>query len=227
MHLLNKSVQRLTIFLATSIAASMPNIAVTDTDVENLYPLDAGYRWTHKVVESSQGNRKTTLQVSRNLELTDIFGSSHTPQLLEDEELPKYVTFVRTDGSGVFSSGSALGDEPPKEWTERRYFIKFPVKVGTTWRFPSHTFLLSTNYPIEVESAIRRTGDSVSVGTSTFDNCIEISSSKLPSPRTSHISIDSVDLYCAGVGLVSTRYEEKSPEESGLLTIELVSLARP
>ncbi len=207
------------------IAVSIPTAGIADGDVGDFYPLDPGYQWTHEVIESSHGNTKTTLQVSRNLEKEDVFGYPHTPQLLEDKELPRYITFVRTDDGGVFSSGSEFGDEPPIERDERRYFIKSPVKVGTTWCFESHTFLLSTNYPVEVEARIRKVGVSVSAGT--FDDCIEISHRKRPSPSTSHISIDWVDLYCNGVGFVSSRYEEKTSDESGLLTMELVAESHP
>jgi len=194
---------------------------------ENFYPLDTGYQWTHQIIEVSHGNAKTTTQVTRNLEEEDIFGHRFTPQRLIGGDLPEYVAYIRVDDDGVFSGGSALGADAPAKNDERTYYIQFPIAVGTTWGRQSHTFLLSENHPVAVEARISKTGVTVTVGAGTFNQCIEISHRKQPSPNTSHISIDWVDFYCSEIGLVSSRYEEKSSTETGSLTMELVAITQP
>ncbi len=165
---------------------------------------------------------KTLLTVS-NLDRAEVFGKTHTPQLLIEEGKPDYIVLVRADESGIYSSGSVSpGGQPRKK--DRPWFY---LQNTGYWTLDSHTFLLSTNTPIKLSCSIAAEGVVLATKAGKIENCVEVKRQGTTTSGSSKVLATTTDMYFADVGFVKSIYVEQWRSEERTVTMELIGYSIP
>lgn len=87
-----------------------------------------------------------------------------------------FIEYIHTDKIGQYVLAiQKSSDVEPKIYESKEYYIKFPIKVGTTWETEESTYLLKAkNIPIDCTNTIETLNDIVTVREGTFENCMRI-----------------------------------------------------
>jgi hypothetical protein len=208
----------------------------------DLFPLESGHRWSYELRTEWEDQR-----VERETRRFETLG--------RDDSLPDGTAFVRrsdagmdywlrADDSGVYrvaSRSMVQAEAQPDE--ARRYVLKAPLAVGTSWSAPTIAYLLQRRqgFPAEVRHSappvpmsyvIEATGEKLETRAGRFEGCLRVqgkASLKLfadPVAGWKDLPLVTTEWYCPGVGLVKMQREEHAGSPmllGGTVTMELLS----
>ena len=236
---------RRTAWMAFSAAAPAAAGGERGGTSAELFPLEAGHRWTYRqVTELEDGGHDVATLVLRTLPGEEYEGRPAFRRRSDDGVL----YWLRREGSGIYrvATRHELQAEPVND-AAPRYVLKEPVAVGTEWQAPTVAYLLkrTQGYPPELRNegkpvamryAIEALQESVIVPAGRFERCVLVRGSgtlKLYADGTAgwrELPITTLEWYCPGPGLVKLERDEpaKSPFLiGGTLRMELQEWERP
>lgn len=189
----------------------------------SLFPLDKGHHWTYRVATELENNTvQHEEQTLSTLGRADLDGQP--AWLRRSDSGANY--WLRSDDSGVYrvASKSDIEDEPKLD-PARRYVLKKPYAVGTTWQSPTTAYLLEhkQDFPREVRYkhpsipmnyVIEALNQKVETTAGKFDGCLRVKGQALiklfvdPVVGWHDIPLTTLEWYCPGVGLVRLERDE-------------------
>lgn len=197
----------------------------------SLFPLDKGHRWTYRVATELENNTtEHEEQTLSTLGRADLDGQQ--TWLRRSDSGANY--WLRSDDSGVYRVASKSDIEAePKLDPARRYVLKRPYAVGTTWQSPTTAYLLEhkREFPIEVRYkhpnipmnyVIDAVNQKVETAAGKFEGCLRVKGLALiklyadPVVGWRDIPLTTLEWYCPSVGLV--RLERDEPGESTFIS---------
>lgn len=207
------------------------------------FPLGEGHHWTYRVTtvtgEGIAAPDRSRL-VIRNRGRDSIDGEAAWRRRSDDGN--EY--WHRSDASGVYrvASRGAL-DEKPRPDAPRRYVLRTPLEVGTSWQAPTVPYVLARTYqrpnalrhvmpPLTMTYRIDALDQTVEVPAGAFTGCLRVQGVAeirlyVDSAREWRlIPMTSLEWYCPDVGLVRLERQEPSPTQlvvGGTVTLELVA----
>ncbi len=206
----------------------------------SLFPLEAGRRWTYDVATE----RESAAVEHEILEMRTLgeerLGDSTAWRRRSDSGVDYW---LRVDASGVYrvAAKSDLDADPVPD-KERRYVLKSPLAVGSSWQAPTTAYLLQrrqefpreirhTHPVIPMSYTIEAVGDAIDTRAGRFDGCVRVKGTAIlvlfadPVSGWTQMPLTTIEWYCPGVGLV--KLERQEPAKSsfiagGRLTMELI-----
>jgi hypothetical protein len=123
-----------------------------------------------------------------------------------------YIQFGHIDKIGLcLFANQAPDDIEPQINKELYYFIKFPIKVGTTWQHKGKPYLLKfikeTNLDLTCTNRIESLDDIVTVPAGTFENCLKIKrwgKRVIEEEKPFWISVEMYEWYAPKVGWIKS-----------------------
>lgn len=207
---------------------------------DSLFPLDAGRRWVYDV--KTEWENAIVEHEAREISAlgTDTLDDGPAWRRRSDSGVEYW---LRADDSGVYRVASKSDiDAAPKPDAQRRYVLKSPVAVGTTWQATTTAYLLQRRqeFPREIRHThpavpmvytIESTSDTVATRAGTFARCVRVRgvaalrlfADPVVGWRDMHLT--TTEWYCPGVGLVKLVREEPAQStflSGGLQTLELL-----
>ncbi len=208
----------------------------------DLFPLDAGHRWTYELRTEWEDQRvERETRVFESLGRDDSLADGKAWLRRSDTGMDYW---LRADDSGVYRVASrSLVQAEPQADEGRRYVLKAPLAVGTQWAASTVAYLLQRRqgFPAEVRHgapavpmnyAIEATGQAVDTRAGHFEGCLRVGGKaalKLfadPVSGWKDLPLLTTEWYCPGVGLVKLQREEPAGSPmllGGTLTMELLS----
>jgi hypothetical protein len=212
-----------------------------------LFPLDAGHRWTYRMASEFENNTsEVETVVLSNLGVDTLPNGAGSAARRRSESGMEY--WLRGDASGIWrvASKSDLMEEPeldPGAEAQRRYVLKAPIQPGTTWQATTTAYLLKrrNEFPPEIRHthpkvpmaySIDALDQKVDTTAGSFSGCVRVKGQatlKLfadPVAGWHDMPLTTLEWYCPGVGLV--KLERTEPANStfligGSLTMQLTS----
>lgn len=193
------------------------------------FPLQAGRSWVYTMHVDVQGaDPETFKSVAVNLVQESVEGTRATPRLYHDGR----VLYYRRDPNGIRTVAFHEPGGAPQRAAGGQYVLKFPIRPGTAWHTPEHTFLLTqrllynrivgVTIPVEIDYAITAVDDTVTVPAGRFRHCVHVTGAAkttvgaLDNTRILPLSVKVEDWFAPGVGLVkSVRSETAGAERTG------------
>jgi hypothetical protein len=195
------------------------------------FPLEKGHQWTYDQTTEWENN---TLE-HETIELTTLGSESLEGSKAWRRRSASGVDYwLRSDDTGIYRVASKSDlDETPKPDAQRRYVLKAPLAVGTSWQATTTAYLLRRRqeFPPEIRHShpsipmtytIAAVGQSVTTRAGEFKDCIKVQGNaqlKLfadPVVGWRDMALTTTEWYCNGVGLV--RLERSEPAQSTFLT---------
>lgn len=208
---------------------------------DSLFPLEAGHRWTYELRSEWENN-----QVERETRVLDTLGAEHLEggRAFRRRSDSGVDYWLRSDASGIYRVATKSDlDEQPKLDKERRYVLKAPFVVGSSWRAGTTAYLLQRRqeFPREIRHShpdvpmnysIEALNETVSVRAGRYEGCLRVKGVAAlrlfadPVAGWKDLPLTTTEWYCPGVGLV--RLERDEPAGSsfligGRLTMELLA----
>jgi hypothetical protein len=195
------------------------------------FPLEQGHQWTYDQTTEWENN---TLE-HETIELATLGSDAFDGGKAWRRRSASGVDYwLRSDETGIYrvASKSDLDDEPKPD-AQRRYVLKAPLAVGTSWQATTTAYLLRRRqeFPPEIRHShpsipmtytIAAVGQSVKTRAGEFKDCIRVQGTaqlKLfadPVVGWRDMPLATTEWYCNGVGLV--RLERSEPAQSTFLT---------
>ena len=222
-------------------AALICSLAGCDTPPPSLsyFPLDAGHRWTYDLkTEWEQEGAEHETRVLSTLG-RDTIESGDAWRRHSDGGADYW---HRIDDTGIYrvASKSELDAEPRPD-AVRRYVLKTPLTVGSSWQAPTTTYLLRrrNEFPREIRHThptvpmiytIDAVGQAVDTRAGRFDDCLRVRGQATvrlfadPVAGWRDMPITTTEWYCKGVGLVRVTRDEPASStflSGGTQTMEL------
>ena len=196
-----------------------------------LFPLEKGHHWTYRVATELENNTVQREEMTLStLGRADLDGQP--TWLRRSDSGANY--WLRSDDSGVYrvASRSDIEDEPQLD-PARRYVLKRPYAVGTTWQSPTTAYLLEykQDFPREVRYkhpiipmnyVIEAVNQKVEAPAGKFDGCLRVKGQAQirlfvdPVVGWRDVPLTTLEWYCPGVGLV--RLERDEPGQSTFIS---------
>jgi hypothetical protein len=205
------------------------------------FPLERGHEWTYSVrteLETQAVTRETL--TLRNLGSETLAGKPawrrHSSSGVD--------YWHRQDDTGVYrvASKSELDAEARPD-AERRYVLKEPLAVGTSWQASTTAYLLRrrSEFPRELRHThpslpmtytIEALAQKVQTPAATFDGCLRVRGEARvrvyadAAAGWRDLPLTTLEWYCPGVGLVRLQRDEPARSaflDGGSLTLELQS----
>lgn len=204
------------------------------------FPLERGHRWVYEQAsewENATGEREPLVLTTLGEE--DLPSGGRAWRRRSDSGVDYW---LRADETGIYrvASKTDLQAEPAPD-TERRYVLKAPLAVGSTWQAMTTAYLLRrnadfppeirhTHKPVLMHYRIAALGQALATRAGRFDDCIRVEGSAViklfadPVVGFKDLPLNTTEWYCKGVGLA--RLERREPAHStflngGTLTLEL------
>ncbi|MFM9916166.1 MAG: hypothetical protein ACKVOX_10200 [Rhizobacter sp.] len=197
----------------------------------SLFPLDKGHHWTYRVATELENNTVQHEEMTLStLGRTDLDGQP--AWLRRSDSGANY--WLRSDDTGVYrvASRSDIEDEPKSD-PARRYVLKRPYAVGTTWQSPTTAYLLEhkQEFPREVRYkhpiipmnyVIDAVDQKVDATAGSFSGCLRVKGQAQirlfadPVVGWRDVPLTTLEWYCPGVGLV--RLERDEPGQSTFIS---------
>jgi hypothetical protein len=189
----------------------------------SLFPLESGHHWTYRVTTELENNivQHEDMTLS-TLGRDDLDGQP--AWLRRSDSGANY--WLRSDDTGVYrvASKSDIEAEPQRD-PARRYVLKKPYAVGTTWQSPTTAYLLEhkQDFPREVRYkhpsipmnyVIEAVDQKVETAVGKFDGCLRVKGQALiklfvdPVVGWHDIPLTTLEWYCPRVGLVRVQRDE-------------------
>jgi hypothetical protein len=141
---------------------------------ENYYPLQDGLIWEYQVtLKSASQDSKTYTSIKKSLKPMKLNGKQVVPFQYGN----RVFSYVIEDNTGIWIYATQKPEDVEPKISKDlypNYEIKYPLVVGTTWKYTAQTNLLPKEYEIDTLVTIESSNDSVTVPAGTFDNCIRV-----------------------------------------------------
>ena len=210
-------------------------LASCKKDNQKYFPLKNGHIWNYNVVINPGVEDKINYKkINSSIEGTLIKkpGIEETipvhPILREDDSIYYY----SKNKNGIFREGIQFKRESPIIFEKnKKYVLKYPIKIGTKWNSVSKTFLIIRRYAyfdyrattmFDINYEIKSLTETIKVPAGNFKNCVKvvgkgettfIGDREIGSIK---IKIISKEWYAKGVGLImSERIEETDSDLFG------------
>lgn len=183
---------------------------------DSYFPLSEGMTWKYNIsIDSMLGGQKELNFTIINFPSRELEGKEVTPRKTDIQEQIIF-DFVINDANGIYSFADQGHNElEPKIRQTQTYYIKYPIKVGTTWEEIYKTNLLAEKVSVTTTSIIESIDDVVTVSAGTFEKCLKIKSvghikKTIGVFGVVDISIEQYNWYAPGVGFVKEIAKEMS-----------------
>jgi hypothetical protein len=203
------------------------------------FPLEAGHRWTYKT---------TTDWENLVLERSSITLSTEGQEQVEGQAVWRRRSdqgvdyWLGLDSTGIFRFATKSDlDEQPKLDDKKRYVLKEPLQVGTSWQSSTTAYLLHRRqeFPREIRHthpavpmtySIEAASETVSTPAGSFSGCLRVKGVAVvklyadPVVGWRDIALETQEWYCQGIGLVKLVREERAGStflNGGTYTMEL------
>lgn len=237
-------VRRMTGGLTASAVAMLLAACSAAPPGSDLFPLEDGRSWTYDVRTEVEGGNvvlhETLVMSSHGRESVD--GLDGAAWRRRSDSGVDY--WLRRDDTGIYRVGSKSDlDAEAKPDDPRRYVLKTPIAVGTTWRSDTTAYLLRrrADFPPEIRHThpripmnytIAALGETVSTRAGRFDGCVRVDGEATvrlfadPVAGWRDLPLSTREWYCPGVGLA--RLVRREPAGStfvtgGQITMELTA----
>lgn len=220
--------------LVTGAAGAMLAACGAAPPGADLFPLESGRSWTYDVRTEVEGGNvvlhETLVMSSHGRESVD--GLDGAAWRRRSDSGVDY--WLRRDDTGIYRVGSKSDlDAEAKPDDPRRYVLKTPIAVGTTWRSDTTAYLLRrrADFPPEIRHthpripmnyAIAALGETVSTRAGRFEGCVRVDGEATvrlfadPVAGWRDLPLSTREWYCPGVGLA--RLVRREPAGSTFLT---------
>ena len=203
------------------------------------FPLNAGHRWTYTEITErdggSQERRQFELETLDKTELPD----GHAFHRRSDDGMHYW---LRSDETGIYRVASRFElEEYFTPDSTRRYVLKYPLQVGTSWQANTVPYLLQRQqeFPREIRHThksvpmtyrIEALDEKVKTEAGVFEHCMRIAGEGMlklyvdPIAGWKELPLQTREWYCPGVGLVKLTRDEHAQStflSGGTLTMEL------
>jgi hypothetical protein len=231
-------------FLSTVSVACVGALLVgcSEPPGASLFPLDQGRRWTYRLTSEWENNTSEREEVVLSNEGRDNALESGAAYRRRSDSGVDY--WLRADDTGIFRVATKMDVEDlPNVDLQRRYVLKAPIAVGTSWPASTTTYLLRrrNDFPPEIRHShplvpmvytIAALNQKVETPAGSFEGCVQVQGEgklKLfsdPVQGWRDMPLTTLEWYCPGVGLV--RVERSEPANStfllgGVMKMELMS----
>lgn len=198
------------VFLIFIISISLVGFKLFGKHFETFFPLDEGIVLEYDVTrkKGTEINEKNKLTVS-NLASKNVENKTAIPRKYEIKKdnnvRSEFLAFFHNDNDGIlFLATQTKKDSQPQLFATPFYYVKNPLKVGTSWGGGE----LPKGY-------IESVSETVVVPAGTFDNCVKV---KITYPPKMPMN-EAVFWFAEKVGIVKSHYKYKnSMEEDFQLT---------
>lgn len=229
------------------IAAAMVGSACTPKPPSaDLFPLEAGHRWTYRqVIDWEDDTRDVSSLVLRTTGTEDFEGKPAFHRRSDDG----LHYWLRRDETGIYriASRHELTAEPTKD-PAPRFVLKEPLAVGTEWQSQTVAYLLKRRQgfppeirhegkPVTMRYEIEALNETVTVPAGRYEGCLRLrgqASLRLyadPVAGWRDMPLTTTEWYCRGPGLVKLERNEPATRMAyltgGRLTLELDDWSRP
>lgn len=212
----------------------------------DFFPLEAGHRWTYDVSSEWEGSpperESLTLQALGEHSLEGFDGLDGRAWQRHGDSGVDY--WHRCDETGIYRVASKSEADPqPRPDAVRRYVLKAPFVVGTSWQASTTAYLLRrrNEFPPEIRHShpaipmtytIEAVQQKVQTAAGSHEGCLRVRGQATvrlfadPVNGWQDLPLSTREWYCPGVGLV--RLERSEPASStflvgGVMKMELVS----
>lgn len=207
------------------------------------YPLDPGLWWHYRITRTTMDGTAVQTHIVRNLHARTVQGAEMVPR-----ETPDGVEVLyQANERGVFRTGvRAIDSDTDHVDAVPRLVLPANPVPGTTWRATTRTAVLEktgppqeTLYRILVEMpmqyVVENADDVVDVPAGRYERCLRVRGRASTNASvgnyigTTTVTIESLDWFAPGVGLVrSERVESTSNQalDAGRYAMELVAFRR-
>jgi hypothetical protein len=211
--------------------------AKATTDNDSYFPLQAGHRWVYDVKTEWENN---TVEHEERVILAQGADTIEGGEAWRRRSESGVDYWLRSDASGVYRVAMKSDVElEPQLDKAKRYVLRAPLTVGTTWQHTTTTYLLQrrNEFPREIRHThpnvpmlytIEATNEAVQTRAGTFDRCLRVkgvSALRLYADAVvgwKDMVLITREWYCQGVGLVRLVREE--PAQSTFLTGDTVTM---
>lgn len=207
----------------------------------SLFPLEPGRHWVYQVRSDWENN--TTEQETRSITTE---GEDSLPQggrAWRRRSADGVDWWLRVDDGGVYRVASKSDlDEAPVPDAVKRYVLKAPVAVGTTWQATTTAYLLRRRqeFPPEIRHShpaivmtytIEALDDQVATAAGAFARCVRVRGQAVlklfadPVMGWRELPLTTTEWYCPGPGLVKLVRQEPANATflvGGTQTLELM-----
>lgn len=206
----------------------------------SLFPLEPGRHWTFDVRTEWE-----TLAIEHETRELSTEGEAEVGGVTawRRRSADGVEWFLRVDDSGVYRVAAKTDlDAEPRPDAQRRYVLKAPIAVGTSWQSTTAPYLLrrKADFPPEIRHThpevpmtytIEALDDRVEVRAGRFERCVRVQGTaqlKLfadPVVGWRDLPLRTTEWYCHGPGLVKLVREEPANSNflvGGVLTMELL-----
>lgn len=187
---------------------------------DTYFPTKEGLYWEYQKHESGMfGMQDSSKHVRTTLKERDLSGKKVIPIKIEESDmLGKKTAFVfrseEKDGLAIIANQPVNSPEPIVFKTPK-YFVKFPIKVGTEWEEESRTYLLQKVVPITIKYSIVSVDETVTVPVGNYNKCLKITGSgnttiDMGVLGKTPVNKEVSDWYAPNVGFVKSIIKENS-----------------
>jgi hypothetical protein len=207
---------------------------------QSYFPLQAGHSWTYQTTTEWE-----SLVVERStMTLSSLGRESVEGQAAWHRRSDQGVDYwLGVDNTGVFRVATKSDlDEQPKLDDKKRYVLKEPLQVGTSWQSSTTAYLLHrrqefpreirhTHPAIPMNYSIEAVGESVNTPAGSFQSCLRVKGIAVvrlyadPVVGWRDVPLLTQEWYCPGAGLVKLVRQELAGSTflgGGTYTMELM-----
>ena len=228
--------------LGVALAIALTVLSGCRTEDTSHFPLHPGAQWTYAVSETTERGAHAEHFLSIRNVGTDTVADT-----------PLYVRrtsagtdyYIGRDETGIYRSAKrTIVETAARSDPERRYILKQPLQVGTTWCAPTHPYMVHRIHPyrehyhrsteLPMHYQIASLNEMVTVPAGVFRDCIKVTGEATfalyvdPQSGTHEIPITTAEWYAPGIGLVRLERHESldTPQfTGGKVVIELTHFA--
>ena len=212
---------------------------------DSLFPLEAGHRWTYRVVTriaEDASERETLTLRTLGTESVATLGGESAWRRRSDSGIDYW---LRADASGVYRVANKSDLDPePKPDKPQRFVLKAPYVVGTQWQATTTAYLLMrrNEFPREIRHThpsvpmtyqIEAVDLAVDTPAGRFERCLRVRGAASvrvyadPASGWRDMPLITLEWYCPGVGLARMERSEPAAASAfltgGTRTLELES----
>lgn len=160
-----------------SIALALASCSHANVKTDDYFPLRQGMSWTYTFRASNGASGQL---VTTNLAPVKLFGMMVVPQQNSGPQ-KSYKQYYVKEKSGVRNAGLDTQHGTESRMGDHSYVIKYPVRVGTTWKEIDRTM---DGTIFQATTTIESVNDKITVPAGTFSGCVRIRSTGVASPVT-------------------------------------------
>lgn len=196
---------------------------------EIYFPLSAGKTCKYQVSITQEGRTATSAAVITSLPSRELLNKAVTPQHMELLG-QRQLRFIAQDGDGIYEWANQPDGAPELIIREiPNYFVKVPIKVGTTWTSIWQTSQFGRQITFPTTKIIESTDEVVTVPAGTFNKCVKITitgRTTMDMPTgTATVEGEASEWYAPNVGYVKGTFRESAsaPGQSRETVMELTA----